>query len=107
MNRFKLIAILWLTALALPVFSQDHAVKGTANVTGTSIVILNKQDSVIQAFTRSKADGSFSISELNSGSYLLLATYPDHADYTEEFVLDTNHLLKDFGRIKLVPRAVL
>ncbi|MES2455737.1 MAG: TonB-dependent receptor [Bacteroidota bacterium] len=107
MNRFKLIAILWLMALALPVFSQDHTVKGTVTVAGTSIVILNKKDSVIQAFTRSKADGSFMISRLNSGIYLLLATYPDHADYTEEFVLDSNQLLKDIGRIKLIPRAVL
>lgn len=107
MNLFKLIAILWLSALALPVFSQDHAVKGRVTITGASVVILNKKDSVIQAFTRSKTDGSFLIRKLSSGKYLLLATYPDHADYTEEFVLDTSHLLKDFGNIKLTPRSVL
>ncbi|MHA4894844.1 TonB-dependent receptor [Pedobacter sp. PWIIR3] len=107
MNRFKLVAILWLMALALPVFSQKHSIKGTVTVTGTSIVILNKKDSVIQAFTRSKADGGFLLSKLTSGSYLLLATYPDYADYTEEFLLDTNHLMKDFGNIKLISRAVL
>jgi len=107
MNRFKLIAILWLTVLTLPVFSQDHALKGMVTVTGASIVILSKKDSVIQAFTRSKADGSFLISKLNSGNYLLLATYPDYADYTEEFALDTNHLLRDFGQIKLTPLSVL
>lgn len=107
MNPFKLIAILWLTALALPVFSQDHAIKGRVTVSGASIVILNKKDSVIQTFTRSKSDGSFMLSKLNSGDYSLLATYPNYADYTEEFILDTNHLLRDFGNIKLTPLSVL
>jgi hypothetical protein len=107
MNSFKLIAILWLTALALPVFSQNHGVKGRVTVTGASIVILNKKDSVIQAFTRSKADGNFMLNQLSSDNYILLATYPNYADYTEEFVLDSNHLLKDFGNIKLTPLSVL
>src|SRR5215217_4995615 len=107
MNPFKLIAILWLSALALPVFSQNHTIKGGVTITGASIVILNKKDSVIQAFTRSKADGNFMLKQLSSGNYILLATYPNYADYTEEFVLDTNHLLRDFGNIKLTPLSVL
>lgn len=107
MKPFKLIAILWLTALAMPVFSQNHTVKGKVTVSGASIVILNKKDSVIQTFTRSKAEGNFMLNQLSSGNYILLATYPNYADYTEDFVLDTNHLLKDFGNIKLTPLSVL
>jgi hypothetical protein len=107
MNPIKLIAILWLSALSLPVFSQDHTVKGTVNIPGAAIIILNKKDSVLQNFTRSKADGSFLINDLPNGDYLLLATYPDYADYTEEFLVDTAQLIKEFGSIKLISRTVL
>ncbi len=90
------------------------AVKGIAadttekdNLENTSIVIINQKDSFLVKFTLSNSRGEFDITNLRPGNYILLLSYPHYADYAEEFVLDSLHLLKDFGRINMTLKSAL
>jgi len=107
MNHFKLIAILWLLALALPVFSQKNgAIKGQS-MAGTAIIVLSQKDSIIQDFTRAAGNGNFSINGLDTGRYRLLVTYPGYADYSEAFELTLSKNTHDFGNLKLILKSKL
>lgn len=120
MIPFKLIAILLLIGLSLPVFSQDktdlynYAVRGMvldtvvkSKMANTSIIILSRKDSIIQDFIRTPANGNFSIAGLDTGKYILLATYPGYADYAEEFELKSTQKIHDFGTIKMILKSNL
>jgi len=63
--------------------------------------VLNAKDSVLVNFALAQDNGSFAIGNLPSGKFILLVTYPDYADYVEQFSLDAEHPTKDFGNINL------
>ncbi|MFI5162682.1 MAG: outer membrane beta-barrel protein [Sphingobacteriales bacterium] len=67
----------------------------------TTILILEAKDSIMRKFTRTAADGSFSMAGLPKGKYLLLVSYPDYADYSEPFSLDSAHQIHNFGQINM------
>ena len=73
----------------------------------TSVVILNAKDSTLKAFTRAGADGSFTINGLSKGKYILLVTYPNYADYVENFALDSVNHGHNFGSINLLLKSKL
>ena len=79
----------------------DTAAK--SNLLNTSISVLNAKDSILRAFTRAGADGSFAVNNLGKGKFILLVTYPGYADYVEQFALDSAHSAHDFGRVKYDP----
>ncbi|RFZ90207.1 TonB-dependent receptor [Mucilaginibacter conchicola] len=94
-----------LTALAQ---QSPYSVKGAAidsvvnaKLHYASISILNAKDSTLTKFTRAKTDGSFSISGLKKGKFILLMTYPGYADYVEQFSLDSVKTTHDFGRVTM------
>jgi len=93
-----------LTAFAQSDFSIKGAVTDTAANTKlgyTTISVLNAQDSILRAFTRTKSDGTFTLKNLEKGEYILLVTYPKYADYVASFRLDS---LKEynFGSINMI-----
>jgi len=96
-------------------FAQNgYSVKGSvadtvANVklTNTSISVLNAKDSTLRKFTRAGADGSFNITGLGKGKFILLVTYPKYADYVEEFALDSVKSTHNFGRISVILKSRL
>jgi cell division protein YceG involved in septum cleavage len=69
--------------------------------------LLQAKDSILVKFTRAKADGAFSFNNIANGSYFLLVTYPDYADYTESFKLDNQQNTKEFGKIDLLLKSRL
>ena len=73
----------------------------------TSIVVLNAKDSTLKKFTRAADDGTFSIGGLNKGKFILLVSYPNYADYVENFTLDSVHKEHDFKRISMLLKARL
>jgi hypothetical protein len=73
----------------------------------TSISLLNEKDSTLCSFTRSTADGKFSLTPKVPGKYILLVTYPGYVDYVEHFELDSTHRDKNFSRINLIQKATL
>lgn len=63
-----------------------------------SVVLLNAQDSVLIAFTRTGEDGKFSIKKPAEGSFLLLVTYPKYGEYNDHIDINSN---TDLGQIGL------
>ena len=97
-------------------FAQDGAYGITGTVVDTasgqplaksSIVLVHAKDSMLYQFTRTDEAGRFNLGNLDTGEYMLFATFPEYADYVERFTLDNNTKEVDFGRVGLVLRAKL
>lgn len=91
-----------------------YDVKGAAfdavsntKLANASISILNAKDSTLYKFTRAAANGSFSLSNLNKGKYIILMTYPKYADYVDHFTIDSTKTEIDFGLIDMKLKARL
>ncbi len=91
------------------VLAQQAQIKGViadslANVqlSNASVSLLQAKDSILIKFTRTKEDGSFNFGATKNGDYLLLVTFPDYADYIENFALNEAKPQKDFGSINLL-----
>ncbi|HEY1025749.1 MAG TPA: outer membrane beta-barrel family protein [Sphingobacteriaceae bacterium] len=112
-SNFLTFALLFVsTAIALaqnPYKITGSAVDtaASAKLLNTSISVLNAKDSTLYKFTRAKGDGSFAISDLSAGKFILLVTYPGYADYVEHFQLDAAKPARDFGNINLLLKANL
>ncbi|GAA4338978.1 TonB-dependent receptor [Mucilaginibacter gynuensis] len=72
-----------------------------------SVSILNAKDSTLVSFTRAAENGSFSIGKLNKGKFLLLITYPEYADYVEEFSLDSAKTEHNFKQLNMLLKSKL
>src|SRR5690606_1382600 len=72
-----------------------------------SIVLMQARDSMLYRFARTDQGGNFQIDGLAPGEYLLMATYPEYADYVEQFTLDSTAGTIDFGNLGLVLRTKL
>ncbi|MDB5158559.1 MAG: TonB-dependent receptor [Mucilaginibacter sp.] len=113
--KITFLSIALLVLFSLTGYAQsNYAVKGVAvdtsekkTLSNTSIMVLNAKDSVLRKFTRAAGDGSFSITGLEAGKFILVMTYPDYADYTENFTLDEKQATYDFGKISLILKSRL
>ena len=70
------------------------------------VSVLRPGDSVLVKFTRTKEDGTFSISNLKSFNNIVLITYPGYADFAD-FTKDSTKNIFDFGVIPLTQRSQL
>jgi hypothetical protein len=93
---------------------KTYSVKGTlrdsvANVGlfNSSVSVLNAKDSTLRKFMRANSSGAFNLSGLGKGSFILLVTYPDYADYVEKFTLDSVHTDHNFGNINMALKSRL
>jgi len=82
--------------------SVEHVKLGTS-----SVAVLQAKDSILVKFTYATGDGSFSMSGLKKGKFILLVSYPDYADYTEEFSLDSLNQVRDLGNISMALKSRL
>src|SRR5450432_2173948 len=94
-------------------FSQNAVIKGAVtdtssreNLPNAVISILRAKDSVLYTFTRSNAQGRFSLAHLAAGKFILLVTYPRYADYVEQLTLTDSSSIT-FGKIALILKAKL
>jgi len=98
----------------LAAFAQDDfLIKGAVTDTAansklgyTTISVLSAQDSMLNTFTRTSADGTFELANLKKGDYILLVTYPKYADYVEKFTLDSVKEI-NFGSINMILKSQL
>lgn len=94
-------------------WSQGASVKGVTtdtinkqNLSKTVVSLLRAKDSTLVKFERTDSKGEFNIKNLPAGNYILLATYPQYADYAETLVLtDTSNI--NVGPLKLILKANL
>lgn len=113
--RLSLIICLTFLLFSVSAFAQtSYSVKGViadsvehVKLHNSSIAILQARDSILVKFTRAGEDGSFSLSGLGKGKFILLAAYPNYADYVTTFSLDSAHQHHNFGNINITPKARL
>ena len=53
------------------------------------VAVLDKRDSTLLSFTRSKQNGEFSVTIDSTGGYVLLVTCPRFADFAEDIEIKT------------------
>jgi hypothetical protein len=97
------------TALA----QSKYGVKGLVTDTTTgikmdnaTISVLDTRDSVLQKFTYSNK-GAFDISNLKPGKFLIMVSYPEYVDFVEQFTIDTDHPVQNFGNIRMILQSKL
>jgi len=113
MKLLTLIAIA-LCLCAVSSFAQNtYSIRGvTTDSTSkarvpTTVAVWNAKDSILRKFTRTAPDGSFTITGLPAGRFLLLVIHPDYIDYSTIFTLDPLNKSHDFGNIKLAVKALM
>ncbi len=99
---------------AFSVSAQNpYSIKGTTVDTAlktrlsTTIIIMNAKDSILRRSALSASDGTFTITGLPAGRFLVLITYPDYADFVARITLGPTNKENDFGNIKMSPTARL
>lgn len=110
MRHLSIIAItLFLLSSISALAQSDYQIKGTVidtavnvGLVNTSITVLNAADSILIKFNRTTKDGTFELTDLPKGTFILLVTYPDYADYVETFTLDSLNPSHDFGNLNLI-----
>jgi hypothetical protein len=99
-----------LSILAQTTYSVKGEIIDTAakvKLENSTIIVLNAKDSVLRAFTRTAANGTFAINNLTKGKFILLITYPGYADYVEQFALDSAKNTHDFGALNMILKSRL
>lgn len=106
--KVKFVVTLALCLGVMSSLAQNYSIQGISsdtsskvNLAGSTIIVLNAKDSIMNRFTYSADNGSFKLNGLPAGSFILLAIYPDYADYIEPFSLNTEHPQHDFGHINM------
>jgi hypothetical protein len=107
--KLKITAFLSLLFCSFTLFAQNpYAIKGSvidtasnSRLGNTTVCVLNAKDSTLVSFTRVSPTGSFAISSLKKGKFILMVTYPDYADYIDRFELDSVKTEHNFGRINM------
>ncbi len=101
----------------IPAYGQDGTPPGeSAGIKGRirdtalhkdcslAVIALLQADSFLLKFTRSRKDGSFSISGLPAGQYRILVTHPAYSDYSGTLTLRDGMVI-DAGILSLSPKA--
>ncbi len=94
-------------------FAQRASIKGIVADTSSKetlshavISLLRAKDSVLYRFTRSNAQGRFSLEHLPAGKFIVLVTYPKYADYVEQLELSDSSSVS-LNKVALILKAKL
>jgi hypothetical protein len=93
-------------------FSQKSIISGVLTdsndktpVYNSVVAILTPNDSILYKFTRSDKEGKFNLKNLNKGSYILMTSNNQYADYVESIIIDETE--KKLGNISLKSKIEL
>lgn len=94
-------------------FSQRASLKGSIadtidqkNLQNSVVTVMKASDSVLVKFTRVDRSGNFSISDLDSGKYIIMITHPYLGDYFDRVELAPG-TDKNLGQIMMIPKTKL
>ena len=94
MKKYLYLCLLFF--MATPVLAQQK-IKGIAidtlkqlSMQSATVTLLDKSDSSIVGFTRTNADGAFTLNVKDPGIYLLLIGFKNYVDYYDQIKLEEN-----------------
>lgn len=109
----QLFYVICFTCMSFAAISQSSSIKGSIrdtldkkNLPHAVISLLRSSDSLLVKYSRSDNQGNFNISNIASGEYVLLITYPKFADYGDKITLVPSQVL-DIGAVPLTQKSVL
>ncbi len=112
MNKLILLIVI-LCTYVLAAKAQYPTIKGTVNDTlnkqnlsNAVVSILRPKDSVLVKFVRTDANGNFELKKVIAGNYILMVSYPNYAEYTDQINFD-GVSDKSLGIVPLITRAKL
>ena len=98
-----------LTILLACVFAKAQYITGLvkdtadkANLVNTTVTLIQVKDSTLNCYVRASTAGAFTLKKPSSGSYLLLITNPNYADYVDTITVDEK--LQNLGNIYLLSK---
>jgi Outer membrane protein beta-barrel family/Carboxypeptidase regulatory-like domain len=109
----KLPALLCVLVLSATAFSQNiTTVSGNINdahekkpVKNAVVALLTPKDSVLYRFTRSAADGNFTLKNVKPGSYILMTTHPYFGDLLDN--IEVKEAPLEMGTVALTSKSKL
>jgi Outer membrane protein beta-barrel family len=111
--KLKLILGLLLLTGALSSYAQSSTIKGQIadsvdkkTASNAVISLLRKSDSILVRFTRAGKDGQFTLDNIKSGAYILMATHPFMGDYFDTLRVEAGST-KDLGKVYMTPKTKL
>lgn len=109
----KLLTVLLLLGITHLAFTQNTILKGKVsdtlekkNLSNAVVSLIRQSDSTLYTFSRSNANGEFSITNVTTGKYRLLITFPKFADYVDDLEIKDQPLV-DLGAIALTQKSKL
>ena len=107
--KHKILLFLIFLAFSASLSAQNkYTIKGVVSdsvehvkLRNTSVSVLNAKDSTLVTYARAGEDGSFNISGLHPGNFIVLLAYPDYADYVDKFSLDSAKQNFNLGNVHL------
>ncbi len=113
----KPVLLFCLLLSALLIDAQQHFIKGSIidssesrNLELAVVSLLKKSDTTLINFTRSDKDGKFIFPKTDTGSYLLLISYPKFADFMESITVKGDFQLGEINmtlKSKLLEEVVI
>jgi hypothetical protein len=92
-------------------FAQLSKISGSVNdpnenrpVENTVIALLTAKDSILYKFTRSDAEGKFTLKDVKPGNYILMTTHPYFADILEDIEINND---TEFPPLALISKSKL
>ncbi len=112
MHRHFLLTLLCLLAVCVGSKAQPYQISGKvldtlsdAPLVRASITVMHAKDSLLESFTRTGQDGSFSLKVNAPGKYIVMATFPGLVDYIDNVTVTDKSL--DLGVLGLTSRTHL
>jgi uncharacterized membrane protein len=109
----KIFSVLFLILLNQLVVAQQSSVTGTVTDTlgkktlaNAVVSLLQKKDSTLYKFARTDKEGNFHLSNVDTGKYIFLVSFPRFADYADEVVIKSGPT-NSFGIIPLTLKSQL
>jgi hypothetical protein len=113
----SLVLVLSVVLLApMVLFAQGRigSVKGTITdsinskpLANATINVLDASDSSLVSFARSRENGSFEVTKLNAGNFILMVTYTGFSKEARAFSISAEAPTKDFGSLPMVSNSTL